>query len=308
MRRSAARAAAEPELTPDGGGIDPDMELDADDAPAKRRPWGAHEDEHLRQLVEVYGIKSWAQIATQLNNRNGKQCRERWRNHLRPELNKGDWTTEEDIDIWERVQEMGTKWAQVRSHAFLKRVVHETTPHRPTYVAARRSRRCSCRSALTTISRIDGTLLSASSSTLPAASAPRPQRQPGRAVAECVSADTRPCGLLRVHSWSPDENKARADVLGAASRTTSGPCRARAGVGGERKRQRVIGTGSVATATKTERRKEGASYPDSLGPAASAHHGSPAVEEDDNSPNPGRKLFESPEAVVRPAPTIDTCS
>ena len=26
----------------------------------------------------------------------GKQCRERWRNHLRPELNKGDWTVEED--------------------------------------------------------------------------------------------------------------------------------------------------------------------------------------------------------------------
>ena len=88
---------------------------DADDAPAKRRPWGPDVDEHLRSLVHVYGIKSWAQIATQLHNRNGKQCRERWRNHLRPELNKGDWSAQEDIDIWERVQEMGTKWAQVRS-------------------------------------------------------------------------------------------------------------------------------------------------------------------------------------------------
>ena len=89
-----------------------------DDAPAKRRPWGPEEDEHLRQLVDVYGIKSWAQIATNLLNRNGKQCRERWRNHLRPQLNKGDWSAEEDIEIWDRVQEMGTKWAQVgrRSH------------------------------------------------------------------------------------------------------------------------------------------------------------------------------------------------
>ncbi|EOD27550.1 hypothetical protein EMIHUDRAFT_58392, partial [Emiliania huxleyi CCMP1516] len=34
-----------------------------------------------------------------------KQCRERWRNHLRPELNKGDWTVEED--------EFSTKWAQI---------------------------------------------------------------------------------------------------------------------------------------------------------------------------------------------------
>ena len=101
--------ASEPESP---GGLE-EADLDADEAPAKRRPWGPDEDEHLRQLVHIYGIKSWAQIATQLHNRNGKQCRERWRNHLRPELNKGDWTAQEDIDIWERVQEMGTKWAQV---------------------------------------------------------------------------------------------------------------------------------------------------------------------------------------------------
>ena len=87
---------------------------DDDEGPvAKRRPWGPEEDEHLRQLVDQYGIKSWAAIATNLTNRNGKQCRERWRNHLRPQLNKGDWSVQEDIDIWEHVQEMGTKWAQV---------------------------------------------------------------------------------------------------------------------------------------------------------------------------------------------------
>ena len=102
------------------GTPDPEVEnLDFDDLededgpPAKRRPWGPDEDEHLRQLVDQYGIKSWAQIATNLSNRNGKQCRERWRNHLRPQLNKGEWTTQEDVDIWDHVQTMGTKWAQV---------------------------------------------------------------------------------------------------------------------------------------------------------------------------------------------------
>ena len=94
--------------------IFPDELIDDDsDMPAKRRPWSPDEDDHLRQLVDQYGIKSWAQIATNLRNRNGKQCRERWRNHLRPELNKGDWTEQEDIDIWDHVQEMGTKWAQI---------------------------------------------------------------------------------------------------------------------------------------------------------------------------------------------------
>ena len=52
----------------------------------KRRPWSPEEDEHLRQLVDVHGIKSWALIATHLQMRNGKQCRERWRNHLRPQV------------------------------------------------------------------------------------------------------------------------------------------------------------------------------------------------------------------------------
>ena len=89
---------------------------DDDDIPVKRRPWAAEEDDHLRALVAEFGIKAWAQIATKLHNRNGKQCRERWRNHLRPELNKGDWSAQEDIDIWERVQAMGTKWAQVCDH------------------------------------------------------------------------------------------------------------------------------------------------------------------------------------------------
>jgi len=63
---------------------------DDEDAPAKRRPWGLEEDEQLRKLVDLYGINSWAAIATNLSNRSGKQCRERWRNHLRPKPNKGD--------------------------------------------------------------------------------------------------------------------------------------------------------------------------------------------------------------------------
>lgn len=32
---------------------------------------------------------------------------------MRPQLFKGEWTPEEDQEIWDRVQEMGTKWAQV---------------------------------------------------------------------------------------------------------------------------------------------------------------------------------------------------
>ena len=40
----------------------------------------------LVQLVKQHGEKRWAQIAQMLNGRVGKQCRERWHNHLRPDI------------------------------------------------------------------------------------------------------------------------------------------------------------------------------------------------------------------------------
>merc|ERR1740139_655131 len=66
--------------------------------------------ERQQQVRQAH--ESWAAIATRLHDRNGKQCRERWRNHLR-QLFKGEWTPEEDQEIWDRAQEMGTKWAQI---------------------------------------------------------------------------------------------------------------------------------------------------------------------------------------------------
>ena len=38
------------------------------------------------------GNIKWSVIAAQLPGRIGKQCRERWFNHLDPDIKKGDWT------------------------------------------------------------------------------------------------------------------------------------------------------------------------------------------------------------------------
>ncbi|KAF4381575.1 hypothetical protein F8388_021203 [Cannabis sativa] len=40
----------------------------------------------LMQLVGRYGIRKWSKIAKMLSDRVGKQCRERWFNHLRPDI------------------------------------------------------------------------------------------------------------------------------------------------------------------------------------------------------------------------------
>jgi len=52
-----------------------------------RRIWTEEEDEAIKQMVAKHGTKSWALIAENLAKegmpgRTGKQCRERWHNHL----------------------------------------------------------------------------------------------------------------------------------------------------------------------------------------------------------------------------------
>ena len=47
---------------------------------------------HPRQA----GITKWSEIAARTVGRIGKQCRERWFNHLDPTLKKNGWTEEDD--------------------------------------------------------------------------------------------------------------------------------------------------------------------------------------------------------------------
>jgi hypothetical protein len=63
-------------------------------------PWTAEEDEMLRGLVaESHDLdrnNMWVVIGNRMTERNGKQCRERWVNHLDPSIVKGAWSKEEE--------------------------------------------------------------------------------------------------------------------------------------------------------------------------------------------------------------------
>ena len=59
------------------------------------------EDELVMSLVLKHGAKNWTYIAKHLPGRIGKQCRERWHNHLNPDIKKERWTEEEDRAIIE---------------------------------------------------------------------------------------------------------------------------------------------------------------------------------------------------------------
>ena len=48
-----------------------------------------------------------------LIGRSGKQCRERWHNHLDPNINKEPWSEKEDKIIFEAHKKYGNKWAEI---------------------------------------------------------------------------------------------------------------------------------------------------------------------------------------------------
>jgi hypothetical protein len=48
-------------------------------------------------------------IAKSMGDRTGKQCRERWYQHLRPGLVKGNWTAQEDALITQLQSKHGNK-------------------------------------------------------------------------------------------------------------------------------------------------------------------------------------------------------
>jgi len=82
-------------------------------ASALKGPWTPEEDKKLMQLVKKTGPKKWSQIAAELPGRIGKQCRERWHNHLNPDICKAPWTEEEDRIILQSHSDMGNRWAEI---------------------------------------------------------------------------------------------------------------------------------------------------------------------------------------------------
>ena len=82
----------------------------------KRMPWSEDEDKVMKQLVNKYGTSNWTLIASKMGkSRNGKQCRERWYNHLNPTLKKNNWTLDEENILFSKHMQLGNKWADIAS-------------------------------------------------------------------------------------------------------------------------------------------------------------------------------------------------
>ena len=85
-----------------------DPQIDMEPYVKTRKAWTKEEDEVLLQSIQTYGVGHWAAVAQALREQTGiqrstKQCRNRWMNTLDPNVNKQEWTAEEEQMIYDNL-------------------------------------------------------------------------------------------------------------------------------------------------------------------------------------------------------------
>lgn len=83
--------------------------------------WTPEEDARLVELVQretagpasMTAFKTWSRVAAQLENRTGKQCRERYLNQLKPGIRRDPWSPEEEQILHEAHKQIGNKWVAI---------------------------------------------------------------------------------------------------------------------------------------------------------------------------------------------------
>ena len=64
-------------------------------------------------LKDDFGKINWTEVSNQMIDRNPRQCRERYKHYLLPDLSKADWSQEEDQRLLYEVEISGKKWTEI---------------------------------------------------------------------------------------------------------------------------------------------------------------------------------------------------
>ncbi|CAD8120518.1 unnamed protein product [Paramecium sonneborni] len=82
------------------------------DTEEKNQKWTPEEDEQVKRLTKEYKF-DWKVIARFLSNRTGRQIRERYINHLDPNISTKPWSQQEDLKIWTLYKKIGSRWSEM---------------------------------------------------------------------------------------------------------------------------------------------------------------------------------------------------
>ncbi|KAL3834443.1 hypothetical protein ACJIZ3_009179 [Penstemon smallii] len=79
--------------------------------------WSPDEDMKLKSYILKHGHGCWSSVPVNTGlQRNGKSCRLRWINYLRPGLKRGMFSITEEEKILTLHQILGNKWSQIAQH------------------------------------------------------------------------------------------------------------------------------------------------------------------------------------------------
>jgi hypothetical protein len=89
----------------------------------RRDPFSTEEDAKLRELVALVGEANWPKIASQLPRRSARQCRERWKLYLAPDVKNDPWSMEDEQRLLKTYLAVGPKWMLI-AKAFPERTAN----------------------------------------------------------------------------------------------------------------------------------------------------------------------------------------
>uniref|UniRef100_A0A0D3F842 Uncharacterized protein n=1 Tax=Oryza barthii TaxID=65489 RepID=A0A0D3F842_9ORYZ len=79
--------------------------------------WSPEEDQKLRDYILRHGHGCWSALPAKAGlQRNGKSCRLRWINYLRPGLKHGVFSPEEEETVMSLHAALGNKWSRIARH------------------------------------------------------------------------------------------------------------------------------------------------------------------------------------------------
>ncbi|EAY19312.1 Myb-like DNA-binding domain containing protein [Trichomonas vaginalis G3] len=76
----------------------------------------AEEDHLLEALVSEKGENAWDQISYLMPGRNSRQVKDRWTRYLSPDINKADWTFDEEELLIKLVKKLNFHWVNIAKH------------------------------------------------------------------------------------------------------------------------------------------------------------------------------------------------
>ncbi|RAO64727.1 uncharacterized protein BHQ10_000739 [Talaromyces amestolkiae] len=86
--------------------------------------WSQEENKRLHEGVAKYSTV-WTEVAQVVGTRQPDQCAKRWQHFLDPDLDRSEWTPEEDNILLAEVEKRGRNWAQIVDEVLHRRSAND---------------------------------------------------------------------------------------------------------------------------------------------------------------------------------------